>query len=193
MRAPFVRSVRPARAAAATLGVVVGLGVGVGAPAHAYTVKGGDVLVKGVAGASVNIARLDVATKATPRGGMLLGADIDWSFDGSWSFAASLRPVLSPGFVDGNVGVGARYRLLQLDAPFIPFAVAQVTTAVGGPLGYGDVHWNIGARVGGGVDYWVMRDLAVGVEISTETSALAVPLPAFEWSTDALVGVTWRL
>jgi hypothetical protein len=162
-------------------------------PARAYTVKGGDVLVKGTGGASVNVARLDVATRATPPAGLSLGADVDWSFDGAWSLAVSLRPVLSPGFVDGNVGVGARYRLLQLDAPFIPFAVAQVTTAVGGPLGYGDVHVNVGARVGGGMDYWVMRDLAVGVEISTESSALLTPLLAPEWSTDALVGVTWRL
>jgi hypothetical protein len=186
----------PSRAVAVDVSRVVVVGVLLAlagaTPAAAYTVEGGDVLVKGVVGASVNVARLDVATKATPPGGMLLGADIDWSFDGSWSLATSLRPVLSPGFVDGSVGVGARYRVLQLDAPFIPFAVAQVTTAVGGPLGYGDVHWNVGARVGGGVDYWVMRDLAVGVEISTEASALVVPLPAFEWSTDALVGVTWR-
>jgi hypothetical protein len=165
----------------------------VASPAEAYTVRSGDVLVKGIAGASVNVARLDVATKATPPAGLLLGADVDWSFDGSWSLAASFRPVLSPGFVDGGVGVGARYRLLQLDAPFIPFAVAQVTTAVGGPLGYGDVHVNLGARVGGGVDYWVMRDLAVGVEISTEASGLLLPLPTAEWSTDALVGLTWRL
>jgi hypothetical protein len=161
--------------------------------AGAYTVRGGDVVVKAVTGASVNVARLDVATKATPPAGLLLGADVDWSFDGAWSAVASLRPVFSPGFLDGNVGVGARYRVLSLDAPFIPFAVAQVTTALGGPVGFGDLHVNVGARLGGGVDYWVMRDLAVGVEISTECSALLVPLPHAEWTTDAAVGLTWRL
>ena len=107
--------------------------------------------------------------------------------------ATSLRPTLSPGFVDTNVGVGAKYRVLALDAPFIPFAMAQVTTALGGPLGYGDVHWNVGARLGGGVDYFVMRDLAVGVEIGSEFSVLAVPLLAPEWTTEVLLGVTWRL
>ncbi|MBM4282856.1 MAG: hypothetical protein FJ137_19590 [Deltaproteobacteria bacterium] len=173
--------------------VIAAITVAGATPAAAYTVKGGDVLVKGVGGASVNVARLDVATKGTPPAGLALGCDIDWSVDGSWSVATSIRPVLSPGFVDGSVGVGARYRLLQLDAPFIPFAVAQVTTAVGGPLGFGDVHINVGARIGGGVDYWVMRDLAVGVEISTEGSGLIVPLPTVEWSTDALLGLTWRL
>jgi hypothetical protein len=151
------------------------------------------VLVKAVTGASVNVARFDVATRATPAGGLVVGADVDWSFDGSWSLAASVRPTLSPGFVDGNVGVGARYRVLQLDAPFIPFVVAQFTSAIGGPLGYGDVHGNLGARIGGGVDYWVMRDLAVGIELTTEASALVVPATAFEWSTDVGIGVTWRL
>ncbi len=160
--------------------------------AAAYTVSAGDVLIRGVTGASVNVARLEVVTKATPPAGLLLGADIDWSFDGPWSAVASVRPVFSPGFVDVGVGVGARYRFLQLEAPFIPWASASLTSAVGGPLGYGDVHFNLGARVGGGVDYFVMRDLAVGVEIGTELSALLTPLPAPEWTTEALVGVTWR-
>ena len=148
--------------------------------------------MRGVTGASVNVARLNVATKATPAAGMILGADLDWSFDGAWSLATSIRPVFSPGFVDVGVGIGAKYRVLQLEAPFIPFATAQVTSALGGPLGYGDTHFNLGLRLAGGVDYFVMRDLAVGVEIGTEASALLAPLPAAEWTTEALVGVTWR-
>ena len=170
--------------------VVVGL---LSTASSAYTVKPGDLLIKGVAGASVNVARLNVATKATPPAGMVLGADLDWSFDGNWSLMASLRPVLSPGFVDGNLGIGARYRVLQLDAPLIPWASAQLVTAVGSPLGYGDLHVNLGARLGGGVDYFVMRDLAVGVEVATEASALLTPLLGAEASTEFLLGVTWRL
>ena len=161
--------------------------------ADAYTVAPGDMLVRAVTGASVNVARLDVATKATPPAGLVLGVDLDWSIDGPLAFAASLHPVLSPGFVDANLGLGVKYRALQLEAPFIPFLIAQVTTAVGGPLGYGDLHFNIGGRVGAGVEYFVMRDLAVGVEIGTELSALLTPLNAAEWSAEALVGVTWRL
>ena len=161
--------------------------------ASAYTVKPGDVLIRGVTGAGVNVARLDVATKATPPAGMVMGVDVDWSFDGEWSLATSFRPTLSPGFVDANVGVGAKYRVLSLEAPFIPYATGQLTTALGAPLGYGDVHWNLGARLAGGVDYFVMRDFAVGVEIGTELSALAAPLPAAEWTTEVLLGFTWRL
>jgi hypothetical protein len=168
--------------------VAVVVALGLSSAASAYTVKPGDLLIRGV-----NVARLNVATKATPPAGMVMGVDLDWSFDGDWSLATSLRPTLSPGFVDANVGVGAKYRVLSLDAPFIPFATAQLTTALGGPLGYGDVHWNVGGRLAGGVDYFVMRDLAVGLEIGSEVSALAVPLLAAEWTTEVLVGVTWRL
>ena len=184
-------SKRMSRAVVSAVFIIVGF---VGAlPAGAYTVRTGDMLVRGVVGASVNVLRLDVATRATPPGGMLIGVDFDYSIDGAWSVASSLRPVLSPGFVDANLGIGAKYRVIQLDAPFIPFATAQVTTALGGPLGYGDVHFNLGGRVGAGIDYFVMRNLALGIEISTELSGLLTPLPAAEWSTDALVGVTWRL
>lgn len=173
--------------------VVVVVALGLSSGASAYTVKPGDLLIRGVTGAGVNVARLNVATKATPPAGMVMGIDLDWSFDGDWSLATSLRPTLAPGFIDANVGVGAKYRVLSLDAPFIPFATAQLTTALGGPLGYGDVHWNVGGRLAGGVDYFVMRDLAVGLEIGSEVSALAVPLLAAEWTTEVLVGVTWRL
>ena len=175
------------------LGLVVVVAGIFASDAGAYTVRPGDMLLRGVAGAGVNVASLDVATKATPAAGMVMGVDFDWSFDGDWSLATSLRPTFSPGFVDANVGVGAKYRVLSLDAPFIPFATGQVTTALGGPLGYGDVHWNVGARLAGGVDYFVMRDLAVGLEIGSELSTLAVPLLAAEWTTEVLVGVTWRL
>jgi hypothetical protein len=178
------------KGAAIVVAVVVALGA---TSASAYTVRPGDFLIRGVTGAGVNVARLNVATKATPPAGMIMGVDLDWSFDGEWSLATSLRPTLAPGFVDTNVGVGAKYRVLALDAPFIPFVMGQLTTALGGPLGYGDVHWNVGARLGGGVDYFVMRDLAGGVEIGSEGSLLAVPLLAPEWTTEVLLGVTWRL
>ena len=160
--------------------------------ADAYTVNAGDVVVRAVTGASVNVARLDVATKATPPAGLLVGIDLDWSIDGNWALAASLRPVLSPGFVDCNLGLGAKYRVLQWEAPLIPYFMGQVTTAVGGPLGYGDMHFNLGGRVGTGIEYFVMRDLALSVEIGTEVSGLLTPLNAVEWSADALAGVSWR-
>lgn len=159
----------------------------------AYTVSPGDLLVRPVVGASVNVVRLKAATRDTPQGGMLLGVDLDWSFDGAWALTAAFRPVLSSDYVDANLGVGAKYRVIQLNAPFIPYASLMATTAVGGPVGFGDLHVNAGVRLGGGVDYWVMRDLAVGLEMAGEVSHLFVPIGQPEVSTEILAGVTWRL
>lgn len=173
---------------------VVALGAALAAaPAEAYTVKPGDLLLRPVAGASVNAMRFAAATRATPQGGMLLGVDFDWSFDGALAFTAALRPVVSPGFLDVNLGLGAKYRLVQLGAPFIPYGSAMLTSAVGGPFGHGDLHWNEGLKFAGGVDYFVVRDLAVGLEVAVEGSSLLTPVFTPELSTELLAGVTFRL
>ena len=161
--------------------------------AAAYTVEPGDVLVRPVVGASVNVMRLPAATRATPQGGMVLGIDVDWSWDGALSLTGAFRPVLSPNYLDGNLGVGAKYRLVQLNAPFLPYGSLMATTALGGPLGAGDIHVNAGLRLAGGVDYFVMRNLAVGLEMAAELSQLFTPIGRPEASTEILAGVTWRL
>ena len=161
-------------------------------PASAYTVSAGDFLVKPVAGAAVNVLRFSAATRATPQGGMVLGVDVDYSFDGPINFTAAFRPVLSPSYVDGDVGVGVKYRVVQLGAPFIPYGSAMLTSDLGGPLGPGDLHFNVGARLAGGVDYFVMRTFAVGLEMSAEVNALFSPVVQPEATTEILAGVSWR-
>lgn len=160
--------------------------------AAAYTVAGGDFLLRPVLGASVNVLRLDVATRETPAGGLLLGLDADYAITGEWNVAATLRPVLAPGFIDTQLGVGAKYRLLATEAPLIPYASLLGTFALGAPLKYGDAHLNVGARLALGADYFVLRDLAVGIEAAVESSFLAVPISALEVTAEALIGLTYR-
>jgi hypothetical protein len=172
--------------------LALALGVLSAGTAEAYTVKGGDLLVRPVVGASVNVLRLDVATRATPPAGMLVGVEADYAITGEWNVAASLREVLAPGFLDTQLGLGAKYRLLATEAPLIPYASLLATFAFGAPLRYGDAHLNVGARLALGTDYFVMRDLAVGAEVSLEPSFLAAPLAALEVTAEALVGLTYR-
>jgi hypothetical protein len=173
--------------------VVVAFALGLFATsAGAYTVSAGDLLVKPVAGAAVNVVRFPAATRATPTGGMVLGIDVDYSFDGPINFTAAFRPVLSPNYVDGDLGVGVKYRAVQLGAPFIPYASLMLTTALGGPLGAGDIHYNLGGRLAGGVDYFVMRTFAVGIELSAEVTGLLTPVIQPEATTEILAGVSWR-
>ena len=165
----------------------------VSVPAGAYSITGGDLLLRPVVGVSVNVLRFPAATRATPSGGMLLGIDLDWALDPSIGFTAQLRPVASPGFVDLGLGLGMKYRVSQLGAPFIPYASLAATTALGAPLGAGSPHYNLGGRLAAGTDYFVMRDLAVGVEVGFEVSALLTPIASPEATVDALVGLSWRL
>lgn len=159
---------------------------------QAYSVRSGDLLIRPVVGPSVNFLRLSVATKKTPPAGLLFGVDLDYHVLREVAVTGSLRPTFSPGFFDGNLSLGAKYRLVQLEAPFIPYASAALAFAFGFPLGYGDAHGNLGLRLAGGVDYFVMRDLAIGVEVGIEPSYLFAPLPFPEISVDALFGVTFR-
>lgn len=161
-------------------------------PVSAYRVDAGDWVLRPVAGASVNVLRLNVATRETPVAGMITGLDIDYGLQGPWGLSAGLRPVLAPDFIDMGAHLGAKYRWLQLDAPLLPYLGAGLALAAGVPLGYGDVHFNTGLRLAAGADYYVTRHFAVGFEVGTEISWLWTPLAAFELSQEALLGLSWR-
>jgi hypothetical protein len=160
--------------------------------AHGYSVDTGDVLVRPVVGAQVNVLRLDVATRETPMGAMLMGVDLDYSFTGDWNLTGTIRPGFSPGFVDATTGVGVKYRLVQLETPYIPYASGMLVGSIGGPLRFGAPHLNAGFRGAIGMDYFVMRNLAVGIEAAADSSILAWPMFWLEASTEVLLGVSWR-
>jgi hypothetical protein len=162
-------------------------------PASAYTVEGGNILVRPVMGASVNVLRLEVATRSTPIGGMLMGVDLDYSFDGPFNLTAAIRPVVGPGFIDAQLAAGLKYRVTQLGTPFVPYASAMILGAVGAPLRFGAPHVNAGARAAAGMDYFIMRNLALGVEASVEASLLAYPILFPELTAEVLAGLTWRI
>ena len=178
------------RSLVAALVVATGL---IAAPrAQAYSVEPGDLLLRPVMGASVNFLRYDVVTKETPKGGMILGLDFDYAIDGYWAVTGTVRPVFSPGFFDGDLGVGAKYRLLQTNAPFIPYASAMLVLAPGAPVRFGDLHLNLGVRAAVGVDYYVTRHIALGAEMAVSPTLLLTPALSPEISTEALWALTYR-
>lgn len=160
--------------------------------AFAYSVDGGDILVRPVVGAQVNVLRLDAATRETPPGAMLMGVDADYSLTGDWNLTGTIRPGFSPGFVNGTTGVGVKYRVVQLETPYIPYASAMLIGSMGGPLRFGAPHLNAGVRTSLGMDYFVMRNLAIGIEAAANSSILAWPMFWLEASTEVLMGVSWR-
>lgn len=160
--------------------------------AGAYTVRPTDVLVRLSSGASVNAVRYDAATRATPGAGLALTADVDFALDGPLALTGRVAPVFAPDFVDIGLGLGVRYRGTALNAPFIPWGGATVTAAFGVPTARGATHVNLGLRPAAGVDYFIMRDLYVGLEMAIEGSVLTTPDLAFETTAEALLGVGYR-
>lgn len=158
----------------------------------AYTFNGGDFSLKANAGAGVNLLRSDVATKRTPEAGMLFTLDADYALTGEFHLVGSLRPQASSNFLDSGIGLGVAYRAVRLNAPFVPYVSAMMTSALGLPFSHGDVHFNLGTRFAAGVDYFIMRQFYVGIEIAGEGSLMAFPLLMPEMTTEMLLGVGWR-
>ncbi len=173
--------------------LLFGLLLGAAPAAHAYSVDGGNVIVRPVLGVSINALRLEAATRKSAPGGLLTGLDLDFSINGPLNLSAFVRPVVFVGFVDVQVGLGGKYRVTGLGTPFVPYASAMVTAAGATQLRWVTMpHANVGARAALGVDYFVMKDLAVGAEAATEASALLYPMLYPEVTVEALVGVSYR-
>lgn len=172
---------------------VVAVLMGLCPAAQAYSVDGGNLIVRPVVGASVNALRLEAATRKSPPGGMLLGVDLDFSVNGPINITAAVRPVVFVGYVDVQLGLGGKYRVTQLGTPFIPYASVMATVAGASQIRWvTQPHANVGLRAALGLDYFVMKNLALGVEVGTEASALLYPMLYPEVTVEALAGVSYR-
>ena len=156
----------------------------------AYDFNPGDFLVRGVLGSSVNVVHAD----GTPDAGMVLGLEAEYMLAPKVSLTGAIRPVLSGGFIDLGFGIGAKYRWTREVLPFIPYVSVAMTPAFLIPTHAGQsMHFNWGLRPTAGCDYFVMRDLAVGLELALEPSYLfGSSGKNLEVSVDALLGITWR-
>ena len=159
---------------------------------EAYTVQTGDQIIRSSMGLSSNFMRYEVVTKETPPNAFLTRVGYEYALDGPWNVVGHLTPGFADGFVDLRLGGGAKYRLIQLDMPLIPFAEAQVVTAFGLPTRYQELHFNLGVRGALGADYFVMRQLAIGFELGWEFSGLFAPEIAPEMSAEGLLSLAWK-
>jgi hypothetical protein len=162
--------------------------------ASAYDLQPGNWLIRGVIGGSINVVREDSASRPTPGAGAMVGFETEYMFDQNWTVLGAIRPVFAPGFVDLGFGLGAKYRWTDVGIPFIPFASVALTPAILIPTGDAKSHFNLGLRPSIGCDYFVMRDLAFGLEAALEPSYLfGSGYRSVELSIDILLGITWRL
>ena len=160
--------------------------------AQAYTVQTGDQMVRTVMGVSSNFMRYEVVTKETPANAFLTGLGYEYALDGPWNVVGQVSPGFADGFIDLRLGGGAKYRLIQLEMPLVPYAEAQVITAFGIPTRYQELHFNMGLRTGLGFDYFVMRQLCVGFGLAWEFSGLFSPEIAPEMTAEGVLSVGWK-
>ncbi len=169
---------------------------GLSLPSFAYQLQATEWLVKPTMGGRINVVTAERNTpQASPGGGFLIGADLEYMVDKSTSAILEFHPFFASGFIEVGFGVGAKYRFDGNDIPLIPYGAATVTfgwllPTMAGP----STHFNMGLRPAIGLDYFVTRDMAIGLEFGCQpTLVLISGTASFDLSLDVLLGMTWRL
>ncbi len=161
---------------------------------YAYNFEPGAMFLKPMIGSNVNVARFDALGKETPAAGLMLGAQGDYLVDIDWGVSADLRIVLSPNFVNLDFAGGVKYRFLEAKPPFIPYAGVYLNTKFLFPTNDSSFHFNFGLRPTAGVNYFISRNLALGVEVFTEPSIMFMMGEIkFEFSAGAMFTLTLRV
>lgn len=162
--------------------------------AQAYEFSSGKFFVRGVVGPSINVVRFNSITRGTPGAGMVLGVEGEYVIDKPWSMVAGLRPSLSPGFVDIGFGAGVKYRWSDLGVPLIVSTSIEITPAVLIPTATGVAHYNLGLRPSVGLDYFLMHNLVLGLQLAIEPSYILNPsMNSFEASVEFLFGMMYKI
>ncbi len=197
------------------------------APAHAYSFKPYSTLLSVEAGPGYNFQRLDKGTRQTPTTAATAGVTAElnvlhspWhphrlsvvgglfpTFQTNWHTPATgVRPGLSnplpnPGIwsypaLGMGASLGVRYRW-ETGFSFTPFLQADVYGAFHKTLRPSPLHLNLAARLGGGVEYWPIHQVALFGAFFVRGGALLWPVPFQvpwpEGSADALAGIRLRL
>ena len=197
------------------------------APAQAYTFRPYSTLLSVEGGATYNFQRLDVGTRQTPESGATAGVTAElnvlhspWhphrlslvvgllpTFQVNWhTIPTGVRPGLSNPFPNpgiwsypalGTAAVaGIRYRW-ETGFSVTPFLEATGQAAFHKVLKPGPIHLNLAVRLGGGVEYWLLHQVALFAAFHVRGGLLLWPLPYQvpwpEGSAEGLTGVRIRL
>ena len=162
-------------------------------PVLAYEYKPGEWILRAVLGKSVYFVQ-DPMTHVSD--GILSGVEVEYLLSPNWSVQGAVRPLFSSMSVILGFGIGAKYRFVNKDSPLIPFVSLGLTPYVYIPTtAYSKAHFDLGLRPTGGFEYFVARDLALGLEAALNPSFVmgGATSNVMEASFEVLVGATWRL
>ncbi len=148
------------------------------ADATARTVEPGTFALSGGVGPAFKLGSSLGASSAY----LHLMAQGEYSFNKSLSGVADVALGLA-GTVPLRLHLGPRYRFADLDLPISPYVQAQISVGrLYGVLG-ADLTY-IGARLGGGADYFLTANLALGGLVAVDFGSTTGDAPRFYGTVD---------
>ncbi|MES2503522.1 MAG: hypothetical protein V4534_01460 [Myxococcota bacterium] len=160
----------------------------------AYEYQPGEWLMRGVLGNSIYFIQ-DSSTGIGDN--IVAGIEVETMLDRNWSVGGAFKPTFANNRLALGLGASAKYRFVNKDNPLIPFVSLGLAPSLMIPtIGDGArVHFNLGIRPTAGFEYFVTRDLALGLETAMTPSFLfgKGTTNVMEASIEVLVGATWRL
>jgi hypothetical protein len=160
-------------------------------PVSAYEYKPGEWLLRGVLGKAVYFAQ-DLMTNVGDN--ILTGVEFEYMLSPKFSITGAARPLFAVGSVSLGFGAGAKYRFVNKEVPLIPFVSLALTPSVYIPTNSGRPHFNCGFRPTAGFEYFVARDLSLGIEAALNPNfVMGGGASGMEASFEVLAGATWRL
>lgn len=162
--------------------------------AFSYRIEGGEYFVGGGFGANVNVARYDVANKATPRAELPIIMHLDYAIDNNLGVFGSFVPQFAAGSIGFLFRAGAKYWFNFGDAPYVPYVSLALTPSFLFPMKEEPTHVNLGLSPGVGMNFFVMAKLLVGAHVHFNPSIAFVDgHKKFEFSVMTFFDVLLRL
>ncbi len=162
-------------------------------PVSAYQYKPGEWLLRGILGKSVVFVQ-DPMTQIDTN--ILTGLEVEYMVGPKLSVTGAVRPLFAVRSVSLGFGAGAKYRFVNKEVPLISFVSLQLTPSAYIPTTTGvKSHFNLGLRPTAGFEYFVARDLVLGIEAALNPSFVmgGGTTNNMEASFEVLASATWRL
>jgi hypothetical protein len=121
----------------------------------------------------------------------LLDPGIEYSLDPNFSLICNLTLGIADT-IPWRWRFGGRYRFTGLQGPLSPYVQAQLSNGVLFDV-IGANLWVLGARLGGGADYFLTKEISVGSNLTFDLGTTLGERPSFYGTMEVMVYAAYRL
>jgi hypothetical protein len=159
-----------------------------------YEIHEKNMFLRPELGANINVLRITDNNYYTPQALMVIGLQYEYVLIPQISIITGIKTDFVADFVGLEFIGGAKFRPFIFDFPLMPYVSIALTPAFLFPINGSDIHFNLGLRPSIGVDYFFIRDLALGLEVMFNPSVAFVANKTYaEVSTGVLLGFMCRI